>query len=64
MNLLKTIREAGEDLKADFGGDLDDSMAYEVANCLLEDPEFLKEAQKMWPGKSRQILQEMVADRV
>ena len=63
MNLLKTLRECGDDMRADMGGDIDDTMAYEMAGCLLEDPEIVKAAKKMWPGKSVAILQEIMADR-
>ena len=65
IDIVKLCRDAGNDLKADLGGaDLDDSMAYEIAGCLLDDPDTLAAAQKMWPGKSRQILQEIMADRI
>jgi hypothetical protein len=63
MDLLKMLRECKADAQADFG-EVDDTMAYELANCLLEDPEVLKAAKKMWPGKSRDILQEIIADRI
>ena len=62
MDIRKLCREAGEDMRADMGGDVDDSMAYEMANCLLDDPEVLAAAKKQWPGKSRDILQEIMAD--
>jgi hypothetical protein len=65
MDILKLCRDAGRDMRADFGGeDLDDSVAYEVANCLLDDPTVLAAAKKMWPGKSRDILREIMADRI
>jgi hypothetical protein len=64
MDLLKLCREAGNDMRADMGGECDDSMAYEIANCLLEDPKVLAAAKKMFPGKSRSILQEILADRI
>ena len=64
MDIIKMCRDAGNDLKADFGGEVDDSMAYEIANCLLEDPKVLKAAKAKWPGKSRQILQEIMADYI
>ena len=63
MNLLNLLKEAGNDMRADMG-ECDDAMAYEMANGLLDDPKVLKAAQKMWPGKSRDILQEIMADRI
>lgn len=65
MDLLKLCREAGNDMRADMGGmDIDDSMAYEMAAGLLEDSKVLAAAKKMFPGKSKQILQEILADRI
>lgn len=64
MDLLKLCREAGNDMRADMGCEIDDTMAYEMANCLLEDPAVLKAAKKMFPGKNRDILQEILADRI
>lgn len=64
MDLLKTLREAGNDMRADMGGEMDDTMAYEMAGCLLEDTNILKAAKKLWPGKSKEILQEILADRM
>lgn len=65
MDLLKMIRECSADMKADGIYDMgDDSVAYEMAGCLLEDPKVLKAAKAMWPGKSRDLLQEMIMDRL
>jgi len=65
MDLIKMLKDAGNDMKADMGGEaIDDSMAYEMAGGLLDDPKVLAAAQKMWPGKSKQILQEIMADRI
>ena len=65
MDLLKMIRECSADMKADMGGEaIDDSMAYEMAGGLLDDPKVLKAAKAMWPGKSRDLLQEMIMDRL
>ena len=63
MDILKLCREAGDDMRADMG-ECDDTMAYEMAGCLLEDPKILAAAKKLWPGKCRDILQEMMADRI
>ena len=64
MDLLKMLKECRNDLQAD-GMDMgDDSVAYEIAASLLEDPKVLKAAKAMWPGKSKDILQEMIADRL
>jgi len=62
MDIRKMLRQAGEELAADMGGVLDDTMAYEIAGCMLEDPATLKAAKKEWPGKSKAILQEIMAD--
>ncbi len=64
MNLLQTLRAAGEDWRADTGEDVGDEVAYELAACILQDPKLLKEARAMFPGKSDQILQEILADRI
>ena len=64
MNIIQELRKAGNDAREDFGEDLPDEVAYEMANCLLEDKELLKAAQKQWPGKNRQILQEIIADYI
>ncbi len=64
MNILQELRKAGNDAREDFGDDIPDEVAYELANCLLEDPKILKAAKQMWPGKSRDILQEIVADYI
>jgi hypothetical protein len=63
MDLLKILKDAGDDFRAD-GVEVDDGIAYEVANGLLDDPEVLAAAKKMWPGKTRDILQEIMADRI
>ena len=62
MDIRKLLRECGEDMAADMGGAVDDSMAYELAGSLLEDPKVLAAAKKEWPGKSKDILQEIMAD--
>ena len=31
------LRECGEDAKADFGGEIDDSIAYELADCFMQE---------------------------
>ena len=64
MDIRKLLRECGEDMAADMGGVVDDSMAYEMAGCLLEDPKVLAAAKKQWPGKSKAILQEIMADYI
>lgn len=65
MDIRKLCREAGQDFSSDMGGErVDDATAYEIANCLLEDPAVLKAAKKMYPGKSRDILQEILADLI
>jgi hypothetical protein len=65
FDVIQLCRNAGNDLKADLGGaPLEDSMAYEVAGCLLDDADILKAAKAKWPGKSRQILQEIMADYI
>lgn len=63
MDIIKMCRQAGDDMRADMG-ECDDSMAYEIANCLLDDPKVLKAAKAKWPGKSKQILQEILADYI
>ena len=65
MDLLKTLHECGADARSDGNYDMcDDSVAYELARCLLEDPEVMKAAQKLWPGKSCETLQEIMADHI
>jgi hypothetical protein len=64
MNLIQTLREAGNDYRADTGEDLPDEVAYELAACTLQDPAMLKEAKRLWPGKSKQVLQEIMADYI
>jgi hypothetical protein len=61
MDVLKYLRECRQDMIAD-GMEMDDSAAYDVAESLLSDPEFLKAAKKHWPGKAPCILREIVAD--
>lgn len=63
MNLLQTLREAGNDARED-GMEMSDEVAYEMAACLMLDPEILKAAKLMWPRKSNAILQEIIADRL
>jgi hypothetical protein len=65
VDVLKTIRECRADMEADGIYDMaDDAIAYDIAASLLEDPEFTKAAKKMWPGKSADLLREIVADRL
>ena len=63
IDLIKLLKEGGQDMAAD-GMEMNDSVAYELAGGLLEDPEIVKEAQRMWPGKSLQTLQEIMADYI
>ena len=59
------LKECRADMQSDGVYDMgDDSIAYEVAASLLQDPEVLRAAKKMWPGKSKEILQEILADRL
>ena len=64
MDIRKMLRECGKELAADMGGVVDDTMAYEVAGSLLEDPAVLKAAMKEWPNKSKDILKEIRADYI
>lgn len=65
VDLLKLLRECSADMKADGIYDMgDDSVAYDMAGCLLEDPDNLAAAKALWPGKDRDLLQEMIADRL
>jgi hypothetical protein len=57
LNIRKLLRECA----ADMGGDIDSTMAYEMAGSLLEDPRVLTAAKKEWPGKDKAILQEIMA---
>ena len=61
MDIRKLCREVGNDMRADMG-EVDDTMAYELAGSLLDDPKVLAAAKKQWPGKSKDILQEIMAD--
>lgn len=63
MNLIKMLCECGNEFVAD-GGVMDNSIAYEIAESLLEDPAVLKEAKKLWPNKSKDILKEIMADYI
>ena len=63
MDILKYLRECRADMIAD-GMEMDDSAAYDMAESLLNDLEFFAAAKKQWPGKSEQILREIVADRL
>ena len=65
MDLLKMLRECRADAEADGVYDMgDDSVAYDMAGSLLEDPAVLKAAKKLWPGKSVDILREIIADHL
>lgn len=58
----KQMHECNADLVAD-GFDSAEA-AYEVAGCLLMDPDLMKFCKKQWPGKSEQLLKEIVADYI
>ena len=63
MNLIKMLCECGNEFVAD-GGVMDNSIAYESAGSLLDDPKVLREAKKLWPNKSKDILQQIMADYI
>ena len=63
MNLIKILCECGNEFVAD-GGVMDNSIAYEIAGSLLDDPKVLREAKKLWPNKSKDILQQIMADYI
>lgn len=62
MDIRKMLRECGQELAADMGCAIDDTVAYEVAGSLLNDPAVLEAAKKEWPGKSNAVLQEIMAN--
>ena len=64
MDIRKMLRECGQELAADMGCAIDDTIAYEVAGSLLNDPAVLKAAKQEWPGKSNAILQEIMANYI
>lgn len=58
------LRDCGKEIAADMGDAIDDTMAYEIAGSLLEDPAVLTAAMKEWPNKSKDILKEIMADYI
>lgn len=58
-------RECRKDMEADGLYDMTDSTVfYDIAEAMLYDPEFKKEAKKKFPTVSDQILRECVADSI
>jgi hypothetical protein len=62
MNIIAEIRAAGNEAREEM--ELDAETAYAIAECMLIDPKFLAAAKKQWPGKSEEILKEIVADHL
>lgn len=60
MNIIKELAQIKAEGIAD-GIEVDDSMAYDMAESLMMDNEFVAAAKRQWPGKSNQILREIVA---
>lgn len=63
MDVIKRLNECGNEFVAG-GGFIDNAIAFEIAESLLEDPEVLQAAMRLWPNKSKDMLAKIMADYV